>query len=312
MNNVEKRTLEFKRNPELEDLLKEVNFDLCSTERYLLQQEIQEYPVIFIMGAMRCGSTLMEQWLASTGLFAYPSNIISRFYGAPIIGSKIQKLLFDPKYNFRDEIMSFHGDISFESNNGKTKGSLEPNEFWYFWRRFLPDDLREYTSKDLLESVDIETFRRELWGVAQIFDKPIALKGMICNYHIPFLNTVFPKALFICIKRNLEKHTRSVLEARKRQFGTYDTWYSFLIPEYEELIQISDPEIQVRKQIECINHAIEKGLDSVPPQKKIQIEYETFCMNPPNLYFQIQRKLENQKYEIEKKYTGIKQFQIKG
>ncbi|GAH14530.1 unnamed protein product, partial [marine sediment metagenome] len=29
----------------------------------------------------------MMQWLASTEMFAYPSNLLSRFYGSPYIGA---------------------------------------------------------------------------------------------------------------------------------------------------------------------------------------------------------------------------------
>ncbi len=308
MENTEKRQKEFQKNKNLERFLEEINKDLEVSEKRLLKREIKEYPVIFIMGAMRSGSTLLMQWLASTGLFAYPSNMMSRFYETPIIGSKIQRLLTDPAYNFRNEIMDFQTDISFDSNNGKTVGALSPNEFWYFWRRFLPDDLRGYSNERLAGYVDIQTMRRELWGTAQVFDKPMALKGMICNYHIPFLNMVFPKALFICLKRDLGRHTKSVLEARKRQFGTYDEWYSFRIPEYDELIQISDPEMQVKKQIMCINYAIAEGLQEVPEQKKIQIEYESFCENPKNLFCEIQDKLAKQGYFMEGEYEGSKQF----
>lgn len=311
MNDSEKRRGEFRKNVALEELMDEINSDLSVTEKNLLEQDIKEYPVIFIMGAMRSGTTLLEQWLASSGEFSYPSNIISRFYKTPIIGSKIQKLLTDPKYNFRNEIIDFTSDISFESNNGKTRGALEPNEFWYFWRRFFPDDLRGYTSDELIKKTDIQVMRQELWGIAKVFEKPIALKGMICNYHIPFLNEAFPKALFICLSRNIDRHVQSVLAARKRQFGTYDEWYSFLIPEYDELIQISDSTIQVKKQIEYINNAITEGLHYVPEVKKIQVTYEEFCRNPENLYTIIRKKLELQGFIIKKEYVGKKEFTVR-
>lgn len=308
MADLAKRSIEFERNMDLESFLKEINMDLKKSEEELLKKNIREYPIIFIMGGMRTGTTLMTQWIASTNEFAYPSNMISRFYEVPIIGSKIQKLLMDQKYNFRNEILEFSPEISYDSNNGKTKGALEPNEFWYFWRRFLQDDLRGYSSNELLKKVDIFTFRRELWGMAQVFDKPIALKGMICNYHIPFLNKAFQKAIFICLERNLEKQVVSVLEARKRQFGTYKEWYSFLIPEYEELVKIKDLKSQVKGQIECINNAIIKGIKDVPEQKKIQIKYEDFCKNPENLYCEIQSKLAEQGYNIKREYVGIESF----
>lgn len=133
INRVEK----FKRNNSLEEFLKEINNDLWNTEEKLLIKKTPEYPLIFVMGPLRSGSTLMTQWLANLG-FAYPTNLMSRFYKAPIIASKIQMLLTDERYNYRNEIRDFNSGIDFSSENGKTRGALAPNEFWYFWRRFLP------------------------------------------------------------------------------------------------------------------------------------------------------------------------------
>ena len=128
-----KRQAEFQRNENLERLLKEINSILEAAEdTILIHYRMPKYPVIFVVGAPRCGSTLVMQWLARTGKFAYPSNLLSRFYGAPYIGAKIQKLITDPEYDFNNELFDFDNEISFESNLGKTKGALEPNEFWYF------------------------------------------------------------------------------------------------------------------------------------------------------------------------------------
>lgn len=310
-NDVDRRVEEYKRNNDLDCYMSAMNLYLKDGEMKALEEVKKEYPVIFVMGAMRSGSTLMMQWLADTGEFAYPSNMLSRFYGTPIIGSKIQRLLTDSKYNFRNEITDFNMEISYESANGKTRGALEPNEFWYFWRRFLPEDLWNYSDAELLNYVDIETMRKEIWGIAEEFDKPFALKGMICNYNISFLNQIFPKAIFVWIKRDLERNVRSVMEARKRQYGTYNQWYSFRIPEYEELIKIDDIEEQVRLQIHYINRAIEDGFKDVEDAKIIKVNYEEFCRKPSDLYFLIYDKLKIQGYLISNKYNGKMEFKAR-
>ncbi len=307
-NDLEKRAGEYRRNEELEKYLNDINSCMKEAELKLLNEEIKEYPIVFIMGSFRSGTTLLEQWLASTGEFAYPSNMLSRFYGAPIIGSKIVRLLTEEKFNFRNELMGFGGESSYESSNGKTKGALEPNEFWYFWRRFLPEDIWNYNDEQLMKYVDTGVMAKEMWGIAREFDKPLALKGLICNYNIGFLNSIFPKALFIWIKRDLEKTVQSALRARERQYGTRRQWYSFRIPEYEELIKINNMEEQVRGQINCINHAVGNGLEKVGEEKKICINYEDFCLSPADLYFEIYEKLKKQGYAIDKQYIGIREF----
>ena len=216
----DKRQQQFRRNYDLESLLLEINTELQPSEDQLslaYQQQEMTFPMIFIMGPLRSGTTLFTQWLANTGLVAYPSNLLSRFYQAPIIGAKIQLMLTDPRFNFRDELGEFMQQAEYRSENGKTQGTLAPNEFWYFWRRFLADPARDvWTDAELGKSMDVTTMKAELIGMMDVFQKPFVAKGMLFNYNIPFLNSVFEKALFIQIKRDPVSNVASMLQARKR------------------------------------------------------------------------------------------------
>jgi hypothetical protein len=184
------RTTRFRRNTELETLLSELSANLQPSEERLMQRYTQEKlsnPVILVMGPLRSGTTLFTQWLANTGLVCYPSNLLSRFYSAPILGAQIQMLLADPRYNFRDELGEFIQQAAYMSENGKTKGALAPNEFWYFWRRFLPEFNRDvWTDDELRDGMDVKGMLAELTGIMDVFGKPFAAKGMLFNYNIPF------------------------------------------------------------------------------------------------------------------------------
>ena len=136
-NDLNGRTNEFRRNQRLTELLNEINSELEPVEKELMEGQKLEYPVIFIVGALRSGTTLLTQWLANSGRFSYPSNLLSRFYKAPIMGAKLQLLLTDEKYNFKDELKDLKTNVNYESENGKTKGVLAPNEFWFLWQKFL-------------------------------------------------------------------------------------------------------------------------------------------------------------------------------
>ena len=134
------RVESFRRNARLEGLLTTLNGLLACSEEAALEHfsSFKHHPVVFVMGPHRSGTTLFMQWLANTGVVGYPTNLLSRFFGAPVIGAQIQLLLTDPRYDFRNEILEFNSAISFDSEIGKTRGALSPNEFWHFWRRFLP------------------------------------------------------------------------------------------------------------------------------------------------------------------------------
>jgi len=307
-NTANGRTTSFTRNSNLELLLKEINSLLWISEEEILKNYLSsQFPVLLVMGPMRSGTTLFMQWLSNTGLVAYPTNLLSRFYKAPIIGAKIQLLLTDPRFNFRDELGDFVQQPEYVSENGKTKGALAPNEFWYFWRRFLSDPGRDvWTDKELRQSMDIKTMKAELSGMMDVFGKPFAAKGLLFNYNIPFIDSVLEKVVFVQIKRDPVTNVASVLDARKRQLGTESAWYSFKIPEYEQLIGL-DPIAQAAGQVHYINRAVTQGLESVLEKKKLVVQYEDFCENPEEIFWKIVDKLSlDNKIE----YHGCNKFDL--
>jgi hypothetical protein len=307
----EEREAAFRRNIELERLLKSLNRTLGPAEENLLATASDlgaDHPLVFIMGPLRSGTTLFMQWLASSGIVAYPSNLLSRFYAAPAVGAQIQLLLTDPRYNFRDEIPDFTNPVTFDSENGKTIGALAPNEFWYFWRRFLPfGELDWLPDEELFRVVDQAGLRNELTTLTRVYEKPFALKSMILNYNIPFLSAIFEKALFIQIKRDEVTNVASVLDARKRQLGSEDEWYSFKIPEYPQLKEL-DSIAQSAGQVSFINRAVSKGMATLEAPRKLLVQYEDFCENPGRVFDELVMKLKVA--EDDRVYGGPEHFKI--
>lgn len=138
-----------------------------------------------------------------------------------------------------------------------------------------------------------------------MFDQPFAAKGMLFNYNIPFLDSVFEKALFIQIKRDTASNAASILEARQRQFGNIETWYSFDIPE-RSLLATQAPEAQAIGQVEYINAAVERGMALVDPQRRMQVPYEDFCRQPQAFFAELLMKSGLPATE----YLGATQFEI--
>lgn len=309
-SNPEGRTDKFARNAQLENLLTDLNSDLWVAEKALLQQTGTElpYPLILVMGPHRSGSTLFMQWLARTGLVAYPSNLLSRFYRAPILGAKIQLLATDPRFNYRNELGEFLQQPEYHSENGKTQGALAPNEFWYFWRRFLPEFARDvWTDEELRNGLDAACMIKELNGLMQILGKPFAAKGMLFNYNIRFLDQLFDKVVFVHLVRDEARNAESVLDARRRQLGSEEAWYSFQIPETERLKNL-DPPDQVVGQIRAINRAVRSGLEQVREERTLTIRYEDFCADPAAVYGQLAGRLAQQGAEAIPDYVGPQHF----
>ena len=301
----------FQRNQALEELLAEINTLLAPAEQQLLEKvTTPQLPTIIVVGAPRSGTTLMMQWLASLGYFAYPTNLLSRFFGAPAIGAKIQLLLTDPRYNFNDEFFDFAVPVDFESNLGKTRGVLAPNEFWYFWRRFIPNKEPRPLSDEELTLVDGEGLVAELAAIESVFKKPFAMKGHIMEFNIPFLFQILPKALFIYIRRHPLYNIQSLLEAREKYYGTREGWYSVKPAEYDILKDLSPIE-QVTGQVFYTNQAIQKGLESINPDNVISIKYEDFCEAPAKVFELIKYHFSLLGNPLNVNYQGPKHFEVR-
>ncbi|RMH41580.1 MAG: hypothetical protein D6694_08765 [Gammaproteobacteria bacterium] len=155
--------------------------------------------------------------------------------------------------------------------------------------------------------MDVETLKAELAGVMRVFEKPFAAKGMLFNYNIPFLDSIFDKVIFVRIKRDPLMNIQSVLYARERQLGNRDAWYSFDIPEKEELMKLSPIE-QAAGQVACINRAIDQGLEYVADERKLAVQYEDFCSSPESFFRAMLSLLSHQGCEVAKDYQAERCF----
>lgn len=283
-NNLRKK--EYQKDKYVESILKELSYLISDKKPENLPQS---YPILFIIGCARSGTTLIAQYLAQFETFCYPTNFISRFYFAPYVGCLLQKLMFN--LDRKNELFGFISKkVGFDSNLGKTRGPLAPNEFWYYWRRFFKfDDIQLLSSNQLL-NIDTKEFIDGLLSIQFVFDKPLFLKGMIANWHIPFLSRIFKNSYFLVIKRDLIFNAQSLFLARRKFFGDINKWYSFKPKEYNTLKEL-DPHEQVVAQVYYTNKAVDLGISEVPAERIIDVSYETFCDDPAIILEMIKSKL---------------------
>lgn len=308
----ERRTAAFTRNEGLESLLDELNGALGSAEDGMrgLPHE-PTHPIILIVGAPRSGTTLLMQWLAGTGQVCYPSNLLSRFYAAPYLGARIQQLIADARFNYKDELAGASTyDIPFTSQLGKTKGVLQPNEFWYFWRRFIPNVHPEWITPEQEALIDAAGFRRGIAHIQHAFGKPFAAKGLILQYNLMALRRALGKVLFIHIVRDPIRATHSLLKARLAFHGDEGAWYSVKPPEFEELKQL-EPAEQVAGQVICTQASIERQFVELPADHHLTVKLDAFWRDPAALYRRIGERLDALGGTWDANYNGPREFEVR-
>lgn len=295
----------YKKNQNLEDLLSELNHYLRIVSKNASKNSTDifhtTYPLIFIVGVPRSGTTLLSQWLAATNEFCYPSNLISRFFEAPFFGGLIQEMLFNEKYNYKNELHIEENPISFESDVGKTKGLLEPHEFWYFWRRFFNFPDIPVETEAFESNADFNSFINDLNRFQNVFGKPAFIKSLIINPYISSFHKHIPNALFIHMKREPIANMHSLIKIRQKYYGNKDKWFSFKPKQYESL-QNKNLGEQVAGQVYYINKNIEDQLQYVKDKNKLIINYDEFCKSPSTHYSLLADKLNKIGYRIDNNY----------
>lgn len=287
------RALPFRRNEKLEDLLSQLRGPLSRAENELLEQISPERkPVVLIVGCARAGSTLMLQFLANSGAFGYPSNFLSRFFSGPVMGAYIQRMLFDREYQFRNELrLDGIDQLAYTSDLGKTEGAMAPNEFMYFWRRWIEESDGHPPGMQHIDRVNFGAIDRELVGLATAFGRPFALKAHILNWMLPAVLENIPDSYVLFVRRDPIFTAQSLLEARVRFFGSDQEWYSFKPAEYEWLRHLPPP-TQVAGQVHFTELAIENGLRGVDQSRVVEAHYEELSSDPGTVWARLADKLE--------------------
>jgi len=304
------RRPDHQRNGKLEALLEALNRDLCRAEECLPEgMDRPRLPQVFVVGCPRSGTTLVYQWLAATGIFTYPTNFVARFPAAPWVGEKILLLLTDPAYDFNRELTDNLpvSPPSFTSRLGKTRGLTAPHEFWYWWRRFLPELETHALGSGSLAAIDTRIMLRELAAWEAVRGKPLAMKGLILNWNLPWLADLLPEAIFIHIRRAPFLTMQSLLDARRDFFRDMRQWYSFRPPQYAQLKDL-DPASQVAGQVWHTDRAVTEGLAAVPDRRKIVVDYEDFCRQPGGTYTRLVQCLAAANHPVDARYTGPASF----
>ena len=220
-----KKQFSFEKNPLLEKLLDELAETLNVAENNLpVDYSLNQKPNVFIVGSPRSGTTLLYQALASSGSFCYPTNFLSRFYSTLGVGCKIQKMLFDKRFQYRDELKLINDNfqIEFSSELGKTKGPMAPNVFWYFWYHHFNFGKLSYLTDEQWSSSQTVSFVRELRIMQAELSLPIVMKGMIMNWNLIQLSSHMPNAIFLRLKRNPFDVVNSLYKARSTHSSGYE------------------------------------------------------------------------------------------
>ena len=307
LENEASKSDQFRSNEKLNALLSELKELLFPVQMTIDCPSQPQWPVGCIIGNPRSGSTLLLQFMASTGVFSYPTNVLTRFSYAPYIGALIQKMLFDPEYDFHGDFADIQSQINFASDLGKSKGALATNEFQHFFRNHMPNFDIEWLNDDALKKIDCKALTKALASIEKAFERPFVTKANILQYNLDFFARRISSLFYVYIKRVPIFMMQSILNSREKYYGTRNIWLSVKPKEYNQLKDM-DLYHQIAGQVYFTEMAIEDGLQYVSDGNQLTIEYESLCEDPQAVYKRIVEKYAVLGCDLDPKYNGPKSF----
>jgi hypothetical protein len=255
-----------------------------------------EFPLIFVTGAARSGTTLVAQVLIEHLPVGYFNNLTAVFQRSPIVANLLFKNLLknsEPNYN---------------SYYGKTVRFSGPNDGLHIWDRWLgkdrtriPVSIEDQAKHDMIQ----------FFGAFQeACKKPVINKNNNLNTFAHLISEIFESSYFICVKRDPSYHAQSLLKARMTIHGNDDIAYGLQSP--EKIMQgrgNSDPVMEVCEQVLFHEKTIEQQQGIIGSDRFWIISYEEFCKNPEILVKQISEQILKQPIDKKKLETNLKSFQ---
>ena len=277
----EKRSPKHLKSLTDESFLSDINSLLQTREIQTYQDVLEEFPIFFVIGVPRSGTTLTAQLIAHGLDVGYMNNFMARFWLAPVTGIKLSQIIFGDADKKTD----------FQSRYATTAHVTDLHAFGYFWRHwFRKEKLTDFVRAGQdIDDIDWDGLRRTLLNIQHEFGKPVLFKNLFGAYYIEQFLQLLEKVVFIYIERDPVDSAISILNARKNYYTDPNLWWSTVPLEYEQLKDLSAA-AQVAGQVYFLRKLYRQQINAVKGERIISIRYRDLCDNPLVILEQIQQK----------------------
>lgn len=268
----------FKKEMTKENFLKELNEHLLPFEKDCYQDDIElEEPLFFVFGLPRSGTTLSSQILTHAFDFGYINNFVARYWLSPITGLKQSDILFS------------ESKISFDSDYANTENMTDLHEFGYFWRYWLKKNNIEDFVNFNGTNIDFEGLKKVLANIQHHFNKPVLMKNIFGAIHAKELTEKLKKINWIYIERDPAEVATSMLDARMKFYGNYDTWWSTIPPNYYSIKNLPYMK-QIAEQVKGLRSFYNQIQSQLSDDRIIRIAHSDLIENPNKLVKKVSDK----------------------
>jgi hypothetical protein len=238
---------------------------LARAERRLYAEaEPPKKPLVFVGGAPRSGTTIMDQVLIGTLPVSYLNNLTAVFPRAPIMANRMfGRLLRKPTH--------------FKNFYGRTAGFAGRNDGLHIWDRWLGND--RYRPPTRLAPAVADDMRSFFGAFETAFGGPIVNKNNALAICADVVAGALPTAHFVCVRREPLFNVQSLLITREFIQGRREAHYGVGDPAYMGRSDV-DPIEDVCAQVLYTERRMAELQRTLGPERFWIVEYEEFCRAP--------------------------------
>ena len=227
------------------------------------------FPPVFVVGAPRTGSTILQEFITNYLDVAYLNNFMASYERTIYLAFKVSLWWYkDAPHN------------CFDSRFGKTwlHSMNAPHECGMLWRRWIPADVH-FVDKGYLSEHAKREMRATATGIINTAMKPLVFKNLFMGQRLRMIKEVFGDAKFIFCRRDPLYTAQSILKVRVDALRDRDQWLSVRPREYDQLRDMSVEE-QVVWSIHYLERQILEDLALFDADRCLDVQYEDLCREP--------------------------------
>ncbi len=221
------------------------------------------YPIYFIIAQPRGASTLLQQLLTSNLELGYISNLLAKFYKAPLFGIELEKNFIEKNYK-----------SNFLSKYGNTFGINEPHEWGWFWKEMLSLQGEEHYSK----LNDFTKLKQNLLSITNTKKLPLIIDNVFALSNLIKIQKNLKNIKIINMTRDLYFVCNSIINARLSKNNDINVFYGHPPKNINEVLKIKHPIEQIVFQVKSIQNEIDDIVQSFN-NNTLNIDYEEIYNN---------------------------------
>lgn len=251
------------------------------------------FPIIFVVGIHRTGSTFVSQVLADKLGCAPLGNYAAIFPRSKILIPSLIKRFYKPSEKRKEKI--------YKSYYGISRGVFSIGDCYEVWDRWMGQD--HYNKPVSLTTEKQEKMSHHLRWLQHSWGLPLITKNNRNSLILKSIHKSVPNAFFVMVLRKPADVILSTMQASRDFYGSDEIIWGLKPDKTFSRDNYKDKLDAYCYQYINLEDSIRQDLLSLPEEDYFVVQYEAFCEDPERLHKDLTRKIKA-KHELPEKSQG--------